>query len=34
MLENPDFEQNFFARTATGFYKIGHDSFKLEKRIS
>ena len=24
MLENPDFEQKFYSRTATGNYKIGH----------
>ena len=29
MLENPDFEQNYYSRTAIGFYKIGHDSIRL-----
>ena len=31
MLENPDFEQNYWSRTATGIYKIGHDSIRLMK---
>ena len=26
MLENSDFEQNYWSRTAIGIYKIGHDS--------
>ena len=26
LLKNPDFEQNYWSRTATGIYKIGHDS--------
>ena len=29
--ENPDFEQNYFSRTATGIYKTGHDSVRLMK---
>ena len=33
MLENSDFEQNFRSRTATGIYKIGHDSIRLMKFI-
>ena len=33
MLKNPDFEQNFWSRTATGIYKIGHDSIRLMKFI-
>ena len=33
MLENSDFEQNFWSKTATGVYKIGHDSFRLMKWI-
>ena len=33
MLENPDFEQNYWSRTATGIYKIGHDSIRLMKWI-
>ena len=33
MLENPDFEQNSWSRTATGIYKIGHDSIRLMKWI-
>ena len=31
MLENPDFEQDYWSRTAEGFYKIGHDSIRLLK---
>ena len=31
--ENPDFEQNYWSRTAEGNYKIGHDSFRLMKRL-
>ena len=33
MLENSDFEQNFWSETATGVYKIGHDSIRLMKWI-
>ena len=33
MLENPDFEQNYWSRTAEGIYKNGHDSNRLMKRI-
>ena len=33
MLKNPDFEQNFWSRTSTGIYKIGHDSIRLMKWI-
>ena len=33
MLENPDFEQNYWSRTSTGIYKIGHDSIRLMKWI-
>ena len=29
LLKNPDFEQNSWSRTATGVYKIGHDSIRL-----
>ena len=31
MLENPDFEQDYWSRTAEGIYKIGHDSIRLRK---
>ena len=31
MLENPDFELDYWSRTATGIYKIGHDSVRLKK---
>ena len=33
MLENSDFEQNYWSRTATGIYKTGHDSIRLMKWI-
>ena len=33
MLENSDFEQNYWSRTANGIYKIGHDSIRLLKWI-
>ena len=33
MLLNPDFEQNYWSRTAKGIYKIGHDSIRLVKWI-
>ena len=33
MLKNPDFEQDYWSRTAIGIYKIGHDSIRLLKRI-
>ena len=33
MLLNPDFEQTYWSRTATGIYKIGHDSIRLMKWI-
>ena len=29
MLENPDFEQNYWSRTAIDIYKIGNDSVLL-----
>ena len=31
MLENPDFEQDNWSKTATGTYKIGHDCVRLMK---
>ena len=34
MLENSDFEHNYWSRTAEGIYKIGHDSIRLMKWIS
>ena len=34
MLENPDFEQDFWSETAEGIYKIGHDSIRLMKWLS
>ena len=33
MLENSDFEKDYWSRTATGIYKIGHDSIRLMKWI-
>ena len=33
MLEKPDFEQDHSSKTATGIYKIGHDSIRLMKWI-
>ena len=34
MSENPDFEQDYWSRTAEGIYKIGHDSIRLMKWLS
>ena len=31
MIKNPDFEQNYWSRTAIGIYKVGHDSIRLIK---
>ena len=31
MLENPDFERNYWSRTAEGFQRNGLDSFRLMK---
>ena len=31
MLENSDFEQDYWSRTAEGICKIGHDSIRLLK---
>ena len=33
MLENSDFEQNYWSRTGEGIYKVGHDSIRLMKWI-
>ena len=33
MLENSDFEQNYWSKTSTSVYKIGHDSIRLMKWI-
>ena len=33
MSENSDFEQKFWSKTATGVYKIGHDSIRLIRWI-
>ena len=34
MLEYPDFEQDYFSRTAIGIYKNGHDSIRLMKWLA
>ena len=31
MLENPDFEQDSYSRTATGLFRNGHDRVRLTK---
>ena len=33
MLENSDFEQDYWSRTAQGVYKIGHDTIRIMKWI-
>ena len=33
MIKKPNFEQNKYSITSTGFYKIGHDSIRLMKCI-
>ena len=33
LLLNPNFEQNYWSRTASDIYKIGHDSIRLMKWI-
>ena len=33
MLESPNFEQNYWSRTAIDIYKIGYDSIRLMKWI-
>ena len=33
LFKNPDFEQDYWSRTAQGVYKIGHDSIRLMKGI-
>ena len=34
MLENTDFEQNYWSKTAEGIYKIRHDSIRLMKWLA
>ena len=34
MLDNPNFEQDYWSRTAIGKYKIGHDSIRLLKWLA
>ena len=31
MLENPDFKQEYWSRTAGGVHKVGHDGIRLMK---
>ena len=31
MIENPNFEQDYYSRTAIGIYQIGHDSIRILK---
>ena len=33
MIKNPDFEQNYWSRTAEGIYKTGHDSIRIMQWI-
>ena len=33
MMKNPDFEQDYWSRTATGIYRIGHECIRLMKWI-
>ena len=33
MLENSDFDQNYWSKTGNGIYKIGHDSIRLMEYI-
>ena len=33
MLENPNFEQNYWSRTAECIYKIGHESIRIMRWI-
>ena len=34
MLENPNFEQDYWSRTTEGIYKTGHDSIRLMKCLN
>ena len=34
MKEYPDFDQDYWSRTAIGVYKIGHDSIRLLKWLA
>ena len=34
MLENPDFEQDYYCRAAEGFFEIGHDINGLVKWLA
>ena len=33
IFQNPEFEQNYYIRTAEGIYKNGHNSYKLMKSL-
>ena len=34
LLEKPEFEQDYYSRTAIGIYKIGHDSIRIMKWLA
>ena len=34
MLENPDFEQDYWSRTAIGVYENGHGSIRIMKWLA
>ena len=34
MLENPNFEQDYWSRTAKGIYKIGHNIIRIMKWLA
>ena len=34
MLEDPDFEQNYYSRTATDIHKSEHNSVRLRKSLA
>ena len=34
MCKNPDFEQDYYSRTAIGLYEIEHDSIRLLKWLA
>ena len=34
MLENPDFEQDYWSKTAIGVYRKGHDGIRIMKWLA
>ena len=34
MLENLDFEQDYYSRTAEGLYEVGHASLRILKMLA